>query len=288
MYQYVSFFQLAAHSLLYSIYPFKLDIVTIYLLNKSGLKSDKLTVILQQEPTLNTNSSTRTKLSLTNKLIALMLPLLVMTACQKSEIDDLKEAQLCMNKAPVGQASNCLSKISQYTTPQSYELRCSAEFIDQGFGDPSTLLAAINQANNTSCTGCSSSINTISALSFNSTTKAAQNFNNCNLSGISAYSQVSSLVQISTLAKSASATITTADDFKAVIATLPATDVGQIAISTYQYGCNQSENSTGALQQYCTELSSTVVSSDPAVVGTCMIYHLTGVGAYPGLPCPAL
>ncbi len=240
----------------------------------------------------NCLSNNKTKFSFSVVSICTAL-IFILTSCKQSETDQMREAQLCLNSAPAGQASNCLSKISNNTSEQAYELRCSASFIDGGLGDPIAVLNALNEANGTSqCSGCSSSLNTLNVLAFDTLTLANETFNNCKLSGVSSYTQVSSIVKVATLAKSVSTTATTAEEFQTVLASLAGADeetLGQIAIDTVTYGCAQSTSSsnTSALQQYCTELSNTVISSSAADVGACLKYHLTGLNP-PGGSCPSL
>jgi len=216
-----------------------------------------------------------------------LLTVAALTSCSKeSELDTIKDAQRCLNTATTVTAQSCVSKLAALTTNQANQLKCAAYFIAEGYGTPTKLLDAVEAANGASCgAGCSPSVNIISQLSFSSIGNSNAAFNVCNSSGIAVYSQLSSLVQISTLVKTASASATTGADYAAVIATLDATTLGTLVETTFESSCTNQSGRGAALQVYCGQLSQALAETAPVDVGACLKYKLTGA-AYPGLPCP--
>lgn len=202
---------------------------------------------------------------------------------KESELDTIKDAQMCLNKAAPSAAQACVAKLG--STDQANQLKCAAYFIQEGFGSPTKLIQAIEKAESG---GSNSSVNMISELSFTNTTQSGLAFNVCNSSGIAVYSQLSSLVQISTLAKSVGSLPPNATpaQYETAIASIPDADLGNLVTTTYQSSCTGSSSSGDALKEYCDQLSGAVAEATPAEVGACIKYKLTG-GTYPGLPCPA-
>lgn len=221
-------------------------------------------------------------------LATLTLATLGMSGCSKeSELDTIKDAQMCLNKATTGTAQACVSKLSGIVTEQANQLKCAAYFIQEGYGTPTKLIEAIENAENG---GSSSSVNMISELSFSDSVQSGLAFDVCNTSGIAVYAQLSSLVQISTLAKTLGsldpATATPSDYSNAIVTNIPDITLGNLVTTTYASSCNGTSSSGEALQDYCGQLSGALAESSPAGIGQCVKYKLTGQN-YPGLPCPA-
>ncbi len=204
------------------------------------------------------------------------------TSCSKeSELDTIKDAQMCLNTATTATAQSCVSKLSANTSEQASQLKCAAYFIEEGFGTPTRLLDAIEAAE-----GSDGTVGMISQLKFTSSVKSSAAFDVCNVSGIPVYSQLSSLVQISTLANTLGASATTPAEFATAIDSMPAVVLGEVVLATYESSCSGQSGSGEALQSFCGELEGAVAEATPADVGACLKYKLTG-NAYPGLPCPA-
>ncbi|MES2803757.1 MAG: hypothetical protein V4654_14790 [Bdellovibrionota bacterium] len=230
---------------------------------------------------------TTLKTSMILSATALMTVMTLSSCTKESELDTIKDAQMCLNTATQATAQSCVSKLAANTSEQASQLKCAAYFIEEGFGSPSALLNAIDSADSgVSCgAGCSTSVNVISELSFSTISNSDAAFEVCNTSGIAVYSQLSSLVQISTLVKTASATATTPEAFATVINALPAAVLGDLVQTTYASSCSGANNNGEALQEFCSELGGALAETSAADVGTCLKYKLTGT-SYPGLPCP--
>ncbi len=212
------------------------------------------------------------------KKILMLVSFFFIFSCAKSDKNDLKDAQLCLNTAPASQAIACTDKIASDLSAQAYKLRCAAIFISEGFNTPSSFVDALEKINNPtgSCTGgCSSTVGAISALTFknvsnaSATDRARSNasaslaFSYCSLSEAGIYSQISSLFKIGTLtanlayAASGGAALTD-DQIKAQIANLSDPDMGALATTTYNASCQNVEKASDSTKKYCSQLSSAI------------------------------
>lgn len=221
-------------------------------------------------------------------------------SCAKSDKNDLKEAQICLNTAPPSEALGCTDKIASDQSAQAYKLRCAAVFISEGFNTPTSFIDALDKINSNSgsCTGgCSSTVGAISALSFktgnNATTaehdrsKSVANmaFSYCSLAETPIYMQISSIFKIGTLAYvTAGVASPTEDQIKAALSGLPNAEVGDLVIATYNSTCNDIEKASDATKKYCQELSTAISLTDGTnvQVGSCLKKKL----ADPNATCP--
>ena len=97
-------------------------------------------------------------------------------SCEESSTSALQDAQLCLNKADMGSAGACVNNISGDNSPLAYSLRCSAIFIDQGFGDAASFVEALDSIDSgaTGCGGgCSSTVSALSAAYFSEVKSAS-------------------------------------------------------------------------------------------------------------------
>ncbi len=215
-------------------------------------------------------------------------------SCTKSDTNDLQDAQLCLNTAPASEAMNCVSKISSNTTENAYKLRCSAVFIANGFGSPSSFITALDQikngSNNAGCTGsCSGSLAAMSSLNFGTTQsdldEATLAFNECKNSGVGIYSQISSIFKIGTLlAKTAgSVDVGNLETAAAALTGASAEVVGEVVQATYASACADPTNASESTQQYCSELSTAISGGATSQsIGECLL----GKMADPAHVCP--
>lgn len=245
-------------------------------------------------------------MNLYRKLRLAIPTLLIFTSisCKKSELEDLKNAQICLNTSPAADARTCVASLSGDNSELANALKCSAVFISEGFGTPTSLLSALDQITNTtgSCTGgCSSSIDAMASLNFDSgdLSQAGDRAENvataneavgyCAASGVKIYSQISSIFKIGTdLSMLAYATsgggAIDADDLQTEITNLNDADLGNLVLTTYASACNGSaESQADSTAEYCAELSTAIAGSTSAtVVGNCMKLKLDD----PNAVCP--
>ncbi len=210
-------------------------------------------------------------------------------SCTKSDTNDLQDAQLCLNTAPASEAMNCVSKISGNTTENAYKLRCSAVFIANGFGTPSSFIDALDQINNGGNSSYSGSLSAMSTLNFGTSQsdldEATLAFNECTSSGVGIYSQISSIFKIGTLlAKTAgSIDINNLESAAASLAGADAAVVGEVVQTTYSTACADTENASDSTKQYCAELSTALSGGATSQeIGECLL----GKMADPGFVCP--
>lgn len=222
-------------------------------------------------------------------LAALALITLAFTGCKENELDTIKDAQTCLNQATPGTAQTCVSKLASNNSAQANQLRCAAYFIQENLGTPTALIQALDQSKS-SCTGCSSgSMAVISALSFPSGSTVSQAaFDVCSASGIPVYTQLSSLVQIATLAKSINPSAITPDQYATAVNSIPSNVLGSLVQTTYVSSCtsNSSNNSDSALNEFCGELGAALSSSTTSNIGECMKYKMGARPTNPGNGCP--
>lgn len=225
-------------------------------------------------------------------LATVTLAVFSLTACEKeSELDTIKDAQMCLNSAAPAGAQACVSKLASNNSPQANQLKCAAYFIEENLGSPTGLIEAIDASNtDNSCASCSGSMAIISQLKFSSIGNADAAFSVCSSSGVGIYTQLASMVNIATITGAALGSNATAQDYATAIAAVPADTLGDIVLQTYASSCDSNSssdsNNESELQKYCTELSGAVAEATPTDVGACIKYKLTGQN-YPGLPCPA-
>ncbi len=221
-------------------------------------------------------------------LATVTLAVFGLTACEKeSEMDTIKDAQMCLNSAAPAGAQSCVSKLASNNSPQANQLKCAAYFIQEGLGSPTALIDAIDASNtDNSCATCSDSMAIISQLKFSSTGSAVTDvanadaaFDVCSASGVGIYTQLASMVNIATLASSVAATEDAAG-YATAIATLPDADLGSIAIQTYTTSCDSNSTTNDSdesqLQKYCGELAEVTSGLTEAQVGACLKEKLTG------------
>ncbi len=217
-------------------------------------------------------------------------------SCQKSETNDLQDAQICLNTAAASEAMNCVAKISSSTSENAYKLRCSAVFISEGFGSPTSFISAMDQikngGNNAGCAGaCSGSLAAMSTLNFgiDSTAMTSANlaFAECSNSGVSVYSQISSIFKIGTLLTftAGSTNISNIEAAAASMSGAQAETVGQVAQATYATTCQNTTNVSDSTKQYCTELSTAINGgATTAKIGECLLKKMSN----PAFDCSTL
>ncbi len=223
-------------------------------------------------------------------------------SCKKSELEDLKDAQICLNTAPASQARACVSGLSGDNSELANALKCSAVFISEGFGTPESLpLDLVNGS--TGCGGsCSPTVNALLVLNFDSgdltdanvrtsninTAREAAGY--CAASGVKVYSLIGSLFQIGTDAKMAAAdpakgnlgnTPPTAVQLEAAIGTLNPTTLGNLVLITHSTSCNGTpESQSDSTVKFCTELSTAIGAyTAPADIGACLKLKLDNPAA---------
>lgn len=246
----------------------------------------------------------KTPRNLATALSILSLITLTTSCNSKSEVNDLQDAQLCLNSATASTAEACVNNITSNTSPAANSLKCSALFISEGFGSAVSFLDAINSINNneTCSTTCSSTLNALTTFNFksagvsNSTetaanvAKANKAFNLCSQSDVKFYTQISSLFKIGTLAAMAAYDASavagadpTADEIKAQLSSLPSEDLGALVVTTQSAVCTDTSGASDSTKKYCDELNSAIGSyTNNTDIGNCLKIKLND----PSASCP--
>lgn len=141
------------------------------------------------------------------------LTILALSACETDEDNKIAKAQACLNNATASSVSNCTAMISGLSSARSYLIRCSADFIAQGFGDPDKFAQAFSALQDEE-TGSSGSpmLSMLGHMAFDSTANANQAFSNCTASGVKGMTMFASMVRMSTIITNASAVVPSGPD----------------------------------------------------------------------------
>ena len=65
--------------------------------------------------------------------LAATATLLLLVSCGPKDSDKIGDAQLCLDNATSSNVSDCVQKVDGLESPGAYVIRCSANFIQEGF-----------------------------------------------------------------------------------------------------------------------------------------------------------
>ncbi len=221
------------------------------------------------------------------KIILALLMSASILSCQKSDSNDLQDAQTCLNNSAPTQARSCVENIKSINSASSYKLQCAAIFISEGFGSATTLISTMQKINeNETCIGtCSSTLSVMSVFNFSSNTIADEAFSVCENSESKGYTQISSLFKIGTLLRVlAGVANPTPDQLKGQLGNLPAADLGEIVLQTYAGSCANVADQSDSSKKYCDELAASIgnFGSNTNNIGACLKKKLDN----PAATCP--
>lgn len=212
-------------------------------------------------------------------------------ACGPKDADKVGIAQLCIDDAAPGEAAACLEKIEGIESASAYALRCSANFIDEGFTQPARFREAFGSFDNNSSTNTEAFMS-VMAFKSKSTiddnvTFATTTLEYCNKS------RAKGLMLLGSMALTSTTLMKVADsigqlaggdmsnlDANAVNAALvemrdnpdPTTvaAIGTAIVSTYTASC-ETGNANQSICDQLNEALDGVDTSDPAAVGAAVI-----------------
>ncbi len=200
-------------------------------------------------------------------------------SCKKNDLDEMQEAQYCLNKAPDSEARACVAGIASKGTPAAFKLMCASVFISKGFGSVSSFASAIQEITNPSgggCTGsdCAGSLNAMNVMNFGSDVASADEaISYCTKSNVVAYATMSTMFGIGTQLKIALGGLPpTGTNLDAAAQAMPQAAVGAIVNATYASSCSDLSNSSDETQKFCADLSLAVSGTDGSndQVGKCV------------------
>ena len=181
--------------------------------------------------------------------------LATLTSCETDEDNKIAQAQACVDSANAGSVGSCRQFLNGLSSTESYILRCSIDFIEQGF-TASAMASAFRNLSNSTSTATSGFMG---YMVFSSTTKADTAYSDCNSSGEQSYITIASFCQVATLAANAAGLLSggsidrsSSMDLTAGIAALIADSttyptVGNAVQNAYNANCSQPANASSDL-----------------------------------------
>lgn len=220
-------------------------------------------------------------------LILLSSSLLV-TSCGPSSADKVGDAQLCLDTATASTVSTCVDKVSGLETSGAYLIRCSANFIQKGFGDPAQLISTFK---NLDSTGSGTTTAFLAALNFADNTFASKTYEYClktNQRGLSLLAaMVKSATSIAVLGNVISGSCSTSTSsssgmqtcISSIVSSIgtsngqsAAAAVGQSVVDIYQTTCLTGSQVSSSL---CTQMSTAITTaggtSNATTVGSAIL-----------------
>ncbi len=212
---------------------------------------------------------------------------LALVGCGKKDIDNVSEAQECLDTSTSTTALACMSKVEGLTSAASNVIRCSAYFVDQGFADPARL-ASVSQQITTTTTPDASSVAALTAMGFVASKYSMTANDNLSATALTACtaSASSGLIYLSSMSRIATATLkdagfdsttgiapTTTDMQNAICVGSPSNTtkaaMGNAALAAYNKNCIGKDISGDVM---CLQYQAAIASnSDPTAIGTSLI-----------------
>jgi hypothetical protein len=202
--------------------------------------------------------------------VSLSLAALAISGCgEETDQDTIIEAQYCLDTATASTVSSCTAKVANLNSPAASMIRCSADYIAQGFGSPSTLVDAINNLQNP-VAGASASASFLAAVTFPSITAAQTAYSDCVAAEDNTLALLAGMTLSATnIANLAGVSLTnpTATEINSAIATLESdptadTDIGTTVQTIYSMGCQAGEEVNTDI---CTQMTNALATlgTDP-------------------------
>lgn len=196
--------------------------------------------------------------------------LFMLAACSETNSDKITDAQICLDKATATTAQACVDKVSGLSSKEASFIRCSANFITEGFGTPAKIIDAFSALEDKSGNPTLTAMTTLIFTSQGGSTDPDANsafaqatFNHCEAAGNKGMVLIASFANMATtIAKAGGSTLfdgtATPAELSAAITSLGnASDdvLGATALAAYQVSCSGGESSNAEL---CGELENAV------------------------------
>lgn len=223
-------------------------------------------------------------------------PFILSSCGSEKDVDKIGNAQQCLNEATSSTAMDCVTKVDGLTSTGSYNIRCAAAFVREGFANPTKYTTAFDSLKGSSGTSGFMGLITFSSAKSIATDTANANttFNDCFKAGAKGKTLISSFGYLSTALLNYFASIlgttecstpsTSGYDLTSCIASAKSTtdptkiieiakivsstesdsssaglvqsSVGSVIISTYTISCS----GKGANQDLCDKLSASITA----------------------------
>ncbi len=210
------------------------------------------------------------------KTAMIVLGLIYISGCAATDDDNIGDAQFCLDDLPItglsvnertSKVNTCLSKLGSVSSKQASLIRCSANFLIEGFGDPTRIVDAMNNVGSQQGGGGGGTVAMMNVLKFSSQATAAENktlaeqtFTYCQEAGNPGYVLIASFSKIAT-SLAEIATVNLSDGISPsevnTIMTQSPTVIGATASVAYQTSCSNGDTSNAEL---CSQLGAAINS----------------------------
>lgn len=215
-------------------------------------------------------------------LLAALIAVPLLSACETEEDRVMADAQSCLNKATPVNVDSCVAKLNGITNQQSYVIRCTAHFIAQGI-TASTLAAAFQNIKGSTTAGVPSTTYAIAYLIFDDTITghtAAQAMNECEISGATS---LTNLIRLSSLANTFTGGAVANGDYSGLASAIAMyaggdyTSIGQQAIDIKEAYCDNGGNFSGT--DICNKMNQAynMGGGTPATIGAFIQQYLDNI-----------
>lgn len=223
-------------------------------------------------------------------IILFALPALCgLSACGAKDSDKIGDAQYCLDTSTASTVGACVDKVAGLETPGAYVIRCAANFIQKGFGEPAQIVDTFKNLDNS---GSSTTTAFLAALNFADASFAKQTYSYCLKTNQKGLSMLAAMVQSatslaslgSTLGGACSSSSSSASDIQSCISNLvsdynssgsagqeAATTVGQTVLDVYQSSCQTGSQVNSSLCDQMNTAISSAGATDAASIGAALI-----------------
>lgn len=198
-------------------------------------------------------------------------------SCGPKDSDKIGDAQLCLDTSTAANVNECVEKVEGLESPGAYIIRCSANFIQEGFGDPKVIVDVLKNLDN----GGDGTRSFLAAMTFSTVAVANTTYSNClktNQKGLSTLAMaVKSATNILGLFGSIPANPTVTDITNALNGlaganqTAAAETVGQAVVDVYKLSCQSGSQVNTTMCTQMTTAFTTAGSQDPKAIGAALL-----------------
>jgi hypothetical protein len=208
-------------------------------------------------------------------------------SCGPKDADKIGDAQYCLDNATAATVSECVAKVDGLESSGAYIIRCSANFIQKGFGDPATIVATFQNLDNS---GSNTTTAFLAALNFSDSTFAGQTYDYCLKTQQKGLSMLAAMVQSATSIATLGAQLgggctsgsATSAEIQSCIANLvnnsgtteaqqAVQTVGQTVLDVYQSSCQTGSQVNASLCSQMTTALNNAGTTDPIAIGEQLI-----------------
>lgn len=208
---------------------------------------------------------------------------LLLSSCGPKDSDKVGDAQMCLDTATAANVGECVEKVSGIESPGAYVIRCSADFIKQGFGDPKVIVDTFKNLTDNPTNGTKAFL---SAMVFGTTAEADSAYNNCQKTGQKGFTTLAMAVKSATyilslglnLIGNLPANPTETDIANAINAITSGTNQAQAALTigtavteTYSLTCKSGTQTNATLCTQMDQAFATAGTTDPSAVGLAIL-----------------